>query len=297
VALLSELAAIVLPVFICAGVGLLWARWNMPFDSELVSRLVYKIGVPCLVLATFARVKLDPAVVGQLAAAVFAAYCCFAAIGALVLRAARLPLTSYLPAMMFPLVGSMGLPVALFGFGQPGLAMALVYFTLGSIGTFTVGAAIAAGQVSLAKLTREPVIYAALIVVALLVFDLHLPRWVVNTTGLLGGVVVPLQLIALGCSLGGLRVGSLPRAAALACLRLGMGLVVGYAMAAAFGLTGVARAIIILQSAMPVAVSNYLFALIYKRKPEEVAGMVLISTAIAFLGLPVLLAFLLPGTR
>ena len=118
-----------------------------------------------------------------------------------------------------------------------------------------------------------------------------------ETTGLLGGVVVPLQLIALGCSLGGLRVGSLPRAFALACLRLGMGLGVGFAMAALFGLTGVARAIVILQSAMPVAVSNYLFALIYKRRPEEVAGMVLISTAIAFLGLPVLLAFLLPGTR
>lgn len=295
--LIAELAAIVLPVFIIAGIGLLWARLHMPFDSELVSRLVYKIGVPCLVLATFSKVTLDPRAVGQVAAATFAAYCCFAAIGALVLGIARLPLTSYLPAMIFPLVGSMGLPVALFGFGQPGLAMALVYFTLGSIGTFTVGAAIAAGRVSLLKLAREPVIYAAAIAVVLLVFGLKLPRWLVNTTGLLGGVVVPLQLIALGCSLGGLRVGSLPRAFALACLRLGMGLGVGFAMAAAFGLTGVARAIIILQSAMPVAVSNYLFALMYKRRPEEVAGMVLISTAIAFLGLPVLLAFLLPGTR
>jgi len=68
-------------------------------------------------------------------------------------------------------------------------------------------------------------------------------------------------------------------------------------MAALFGLTGVARAVVILLSAMPVAVSNYLFALIYKRKPEEVAGMVLISTTLAFFGLPVLLAFLLPGTR
>jgi len=295
--LVAELAAIVLPVFICAGIGLLWTRLGKPFDSDLVSRLVYKIGVPCLILATFSKVTLDARALAQVAAASFAAYCCFAAIGAAVLRAARLPLTSYLPSMMFPLVGSMGLPVALFGFGQPGLALALVYFTLGSIGTFTVGAAIAAGRVSFVKLAREPVIYAALIAVVLLVLGLRLPRWLVNTTGLLGGVVVPLQLIALGCSLGQLRVGSLPRAFALACLRLGMGLGVGYAMAAVFGLTGVARAVVILLSAMPVAVSNYLFALIYKRKPDEVAGMVLISTALAFFGLPVLLAFLLPGVR
>lgn len=295
--MLSELAAIVLPVFICAGIGVVWTRLGKPFDSDLVSRLVYKIGVPCLILATFSKVTLDPRAVGQLAAACFAAYCCFAAIGAAVLLAFRLPLTSYLPSMIFPLVGSMGLPVALFGFGQPGLALALVYFTLGSIGTFTVGAAIAAGRVSLAKLAREPVIYAAIVAVVLLAFGLKLPRWAVNTTGLLGGVVVPLQLIALGCSLGQLRVGSLRRAAALACLRIVMGLGVGYAMAELFELAGVARAIVILLSAMPVAVSNYLFALIYKRRPEEVAGMVLISTALAFFGLPVLLAFLLPATR
>ena len=50
---------------------------------------------------------------------------------------------------------------------------------------------------------------------------------------------------------------------------------------------------VILQSAMPVAVSSYLFAQLYGRKPEEVAGMVLISTAVSFLTLPLLLYFVL----
>ena len=290
---MAQLAGIVLPVFICAGIGLVWQRRAMPFDSELVTRLVYKIGVPCLVLAVFSRVTLDPGALAAVAGAALAAYLCFAAIGAAVLSVTRLPLASYLPSMMFPLVGSMGLPVSLFAFGQPGLAFALVWFTLGSIGTFTVGAAIAAGRLSFVKLAREPVIYAAAVAVALLAFDLDLPKWIVNTTGLLGGLVVPLQLIALGSSLGKLRVASLPRALALACLRLGMGLGVGFSVAALFDLSGVARGVTILMSAMPVAVSNYLFALIYKREPEEVAGMVLISTAIAFVGLPLLLAFLL----
>ena len=44
--------------------------------------------------------------------------------------------------------------------------------------------------------------------------------------------------------------------------------------------SGVARAVIILQSAMPVAVSNYLFAQLYQREPEEVAGMVLIDAVV-----------------
>lgn len=292
-ALMAQLAGIVLPVFLCAGIGLVWQRRAMPFDSELVSRLVYKIGAPCLILSVFSRVTLDPRAVAAVALAALVAYLAFATIGAVVLRAAKLPLPSFLPSMVFPLVGSMGLPVSLFAFGQPGLAFALVYFTLGAIGTFTIGAAIAEGRISLAKLAREPVIYAAAIATALLLFDLRLPRWIVNTTGLLGGLVVPMQLIALGSSLAGLRLASLPRAFALSCLRLGMGLVVGFAVAWGFGLDGVARAVVILMSAMPVAVSNYLFALIYKRQPDEVASMVLISTTMAFFGLPVLLAFLL----
>ena len=46
-----------------------------------------------------------------------------------------------------------------------GLALALVFFTLGAIGTFTIGSAIAAGRVSYAKLIREPAIWAAVIAV------------------------------------------------------------------------------------------------------------------------------------
>ena len=68
-----------------------------------------------------------------------------------------------------------------------------------------------------------------------------------------------------------------------------MGVGVGFLIADAFGLEGAARAIVIIQSAMPVAVSSYLFAQQYKRKPEEVAGMVVVSTAASFVTLPLLL--------
>jgi hypothetical protein len=136
-------------------------------------------------------------------------------------------------------------------------------------------------------------VWAALIAVTLLWLGVTPPKWVVDTTGLLGGMAIPLQLIALGCSLGQLRIASLPRGLALSLLRLGLGLAIGLAIAEAFALDGLVRSVVILQSAMPVAVSNYLFAVIYKREPAEVAGMVLLSTAIAFVTLPLLLLYLL----
>ncbi len=292
-ALISELSAIILPIFICAGIGLFWLRIGQPFDSALVSTLVFKISVPCLIIAIFAKVHLTPDAVAAVAGAALVIYLVTAAAAALVLRLVRLPMPSYLPSLMFPMVGSMGLPICLFAFGEDGLALALVFFTLGAIGTFTIGAAVAAGCVSYLKLIREPAIWAALIAVGLLWFDLTLPKWVVDTTGLLGGMAIPLQLIALGSSLAQFRVTSLPRGVSLSLLRLALGYGAGFGIAEIFDLEGLVRAVVILQSAMPVAVSNYLFAMVYRREPADIAGMVLISTGITFVTLPLLLIYLL----
>ncbi|MDA0652144.1 MAG: AEC family transporter [Proteobacteria bacterium] len=292
-ALISELSAIVLPIFICAGIGLLWPRTGQKFDSDLVSTLVYKISVPCLIIAIFAKVSLTPDAVAAVAGAALVIYLVTAAVAALVLRLVRLPMPSYLPSLMFPMVGSMGLPICLFAFGEDGLALALVFFTLGAIGTFTIGAAIAAGRVSYAKLISEPAIWAAVIAIGLLWLDLTPPKWILDTTSLLGGMAIPLQLIALGSSLAQFRVSSLPRGVSLSFLRLALGYGAGFGIAELFDLEGVVRAVVILQSAMPVAVSNYLFAVVYKREPAEVAGMILISTGITFVTLPLLLIYLL----
>jgi predicted permease len=60
------------------------------------------------------------------------------------------------------------------------------------------------------------------------------------------------------------------------------------------GLEGAARGVLIVQSSMPVAVFAYLFAVRYERKPEEIAGAVVISTVLSFLTLPLLLWYVLP---
>lgn len=289
----SQLVPIVAPIFICAGIGVLWARMDRPFDANLVAQIVYNVGAPCLIVATFAKVTLAPAALAEIALAALGCYAAFAVLGAAILKAARLSLPSYLPSLMFPLTGGMGLPVCYFAFGDEGLAFALVYFTLGAIGTFTVGNAVAAGTMSLGKLARTPVIYAVALAVLFTATGWQMPKWILNTTGLLGDIVIPAQLVALGISLSRFRIAGLGRGVALSLARLGMGVAVGYAIAEGFELTGAARAVVILQSAMPVAVSNYLWAQLYDRAPEDVAGMVLISTTISFVTLPLLLLLVL----
>ena len=285
-----ELASIVAPVFVCAAIGFAWAKRGMPFDDAVIATLVYNVGAPCLILATFAKVELGAAALGEIAAASLAAYLGFAAVGYAVLRAARLGAASYLPALTFPLTGGMGLPVCLFAFGDEGLAFALVFFAVGAVGSSAVGA----GTVSLGRIARMPVFYAAVLAIGLEVARIDLPRWAFNTADLLGGIAIPAQLVALGLALSRLRVSRFARSAALAMLRLAAGGLVGWAVAAGFGLGPVAAAAVVVQSAMPVAVSGYLFARIHGREPEELAGMALISTLASFATLPLLLALLLP---
>lgn len=291
--IISQLSGIVVPVFICVAFGVLWAKVGTPFDTGLITSLVYNIGVPCLILATFQKVTLSPAAMAQIALATLACYASFTLLAFLVIRALRLETASYLPALMFPLTGSMGLPVSYFAFGDEGLALAIVYFTFGTIGSFTIGAAIAEGKFSLGGILRIPVVYAVVIAVGMQLTGLRLPAFIFNTVDLLGGIVIPAQLVALGYSLLQLRVGGIARSASLGVFRLAMGVAVGFAIAEVFGLDGAARAIVIIQSAMPVAVSSYLFAEKFNRRPEEVAGMVVVSTAVSFVTLPFLLLLVL----
>ena len=287
--IIPQLAAIIVPVFICVGFGVLWAKIGTPFDSDLITSLIYNIGVPCLILATFQKVDISPGAMAGIAVAAIACYAAFTIIAFATVRALRLDV----PSLMFPLTGSMGLPVCYFAFGDEGLALAIVYFTFGAIGSFTIGAAIAEGSWSIRNLVRAPVIYAIAIAVTLQLTGGQLPEWIFNTTDLLGGMVIPAQLVALGVSLLQLKTGGMARSAFLGVFRLAMGVAVGFAVAAVFSLDGAARAIVIIQSAMPVAVSSYLFAQKFNRKPEEVAGMVVVSTAVSFVTLPLLLLVVL----
>jgi predicted permease len=286
---LLELAAVIAPVAVGAGLGLLWVRLGESFDSAFVSRLVTMIGAPALIALSFTRLSVDLATFGRMALGTVLALVCFAAIGVVALRAMRLPLHSYLPALMFPNAGNMGLPLCLYAFGQQGLTLAIVFFAVCSIAQFTIGISLAAGSASLGRMLRLPLPYAVVLSVALMVTGTPLPAVAANVLEVFAGITIPLMLLALGVSLGRLQVAHLNRALVMALLRLGGGLGVGIGLAWALDFEGASRGVFIVQCTMPVAVFNYLFAQLYRRAPEQVAGAIVTSTALSFATLPLLL--------
>lgn len=292
--IILDLLAIVAPVFACAALGWIWAKLDRPFDSETITGLVVTIGTPCLVFDTLTRLQLSLAVFGQIALATVLAVTGFGALALLWLWLARMGRATFLPALMFPNSGNMGLPIALFAFGDIGLALGVAYFGIMVMLQFTVGVAIAAGSASPRMLLTSPIVYAVAAAVLVIGLGIPIPPVVGKTVNLLAGFTIPVMLIALGVSLAKLKVSSLWDSLAIAVARLLLGFGVGTAVAWALALPPVPAGVVIIQSSMPVAVFSYLFGLRYGRSPEALAGAVVLSTLLAFAFLPLVLWLVLP---
>lgn len=291
--LLQQLAAIILPVLVVPMIGFIWAKSGNTFDNRFVTQLVTNIGTPALAADALTRIHVETSALVTMAGLTALCFAGFLLLGLIILKLMKLPAHSYLPALVFPNTGNMGLPLALFAFGNEGLAFAVVFFAISITAQFTIGISLASGSFSVTRLLRMPLIYAVIFALLVLSFGWRLPLYVSNTLQLLGGVTIPLMLLALGVSLAQLRVTRLPRNLLLSVTRLGGGVAIGVLVGRFVGASELATGVLMIQSAMPVAVFNYLFAQYYNREPADVASMVVITTALSFVTLPILLYFVL----
>jgi len=292
--LAAELFTVLAPAFLTAAAGFAWAKRRLAFDHAFITTLIASIGSPCLIFSTFLHADVDPAALGIVALAMGVCVLAFAGIGSLGLKLLGLPIRVHLPTLINPNTGNMGLPVSYFAFGQEGLAFAVAIFAMLNIVTFTLNVWIASGRATPLESLKQPPIWAVFVAAIVLAAGLDVPRWIDNTATLIGGMAVPLMLLALGVSIAELQVAHLRRSLGLGLWRIAMGFGVSVAVAEAFGLGGVSRGVLILQASMPSAVFTFLFAQIYDQRPAEVAGTIVMSTLLSVATLPLVLYFVLP---
>ena len=287
-----EILAIMVPVVLIAGLGVVWTQRGKDFDTTLITNLVYYFGAPALVFSTLSVIEFDAAL-GSFALAAIASFVGFAVLGAPILLALKMPVRTYLSTLMFPNMGNMGLPICLFAFGDAGLVLAVIYFSVAAVAHYTIGVWLLSGERTPTRLFKTPLVYAAGAALIFQGLGATPPGWLANTASLLGGMTIPLLLLTLGVSLATTKVGHLVRGSGIAVLRLSIGFAVGLAISAAFGFTGVERGVVILECTMPVAVFSYLLASRFDRAPEDVAGAIAVSTGLSVITLPLILALVL----
>ena len=291
--MLFQILDITAPIFLLALAGWVWARLGRPFDLDFVTRLSLSFSVPCLIFATLVEAEVDPTTFRNMAVASLAAYGGVAVALWAVIRLAGLSTPVWLAPMVFGNTGNIGLPVALFAYGQEGLALALIVFAVMAVLSFTIGVYVVAGVGRPLEALKQPLVYASALGGVFAVADWDVPAWLLNSLSLAGQIAIPAMLLTLGVSIARLRPADIGLPAVLSLVKLAVCGAVAVAVAAWLGLEGVAFGALVLQLAMPAAVTNYLLAARYGRDPDAVAGLVVVSTLMALVAIPAALALLL----
>lgn len=291
--MIAQLVAILGPVVACVTIGYVLERRGVSLQRREVGMLVADIGAPCLIFQSLVTAKLEPSLLARMAGATSVAIACFTLVGFALVKLLHWPSHTFVPPVIFSNSGNMGLPLCLFAFGESAMGLAVACFAMFTIWQFSLGLWIWSGKHGLAEMLRSPIAWGTVAGFAFAAAGVDPPELVTNTTGLLGGLTIPLMLITLGISLASMRATNLTRALIISAARLLIGPVVGFAVAELFGFEGHARGVLVLECSMPVAVFNYLLAIRYGREAEEVAGLIMVSTLLSLLTLPVLLAALL----
>lgn len=290
--MLAHILGIVAPILAICGAGWLYGRWKDP-DLAATNQVNMDVLVPCLIVHVLAQKNFEP---GHYLAWILGGVVVVLGSGLLALPVARLlgiaPRT-FVPPMMFTNTGNMGLPLAVFAFGERLLPAMVVLFLTTNTLNFTLGIWIMNRRVRITQVLRIPMIVATLVGLALSLGHLRPPGPLDVALGMLGQAAIPLMLFSLGVRLTTIelrdwRVGAI---GALFCPL--SGLAVALALLPVLGLHGNERALFLMFATLPPAVLNFMIAEAYQQEPMRVASIVMLGNLTALVTIPAILAFTL----
>ncbi|HEV2358755.1 MAG TPA: AEC family transporter [bacterium] len=206
--------------------------------------------------------------------------------------------TALLLATLFSNAGNAGLPLALFAWGQRGLAAALAFFAVQAVVTNMLAAYLAAqvesgARRALLALARLPITYAVAVGLLLDAVGVVPPAPIAKAAELLANGAVAVMLLLIGLQLAQVRPdGEWPVITAATVMRLVLAPVLAWVTAPWVGLEGVARQTSILQSSLPTAVTAAIWASEFGVAPALVSGAVVVTTLASPLTIAILLTLL-----
>ena len=285
---------VIFPVFFVIGIGYFLGRKNPKFDTNFITNFAGNIGTPAMIFYTVTTtgITLDVFISYFIYAIIMIAG--FALIGLILLFLLKKDLSMELPPLILPNTGNMGVPICLFAYGTQGLGVASAVASVIILFHFTLGVFLARKKFSLDILIKSPPVYAIIISVIFLYFKIKTPIFLENTTFLLTYATIFLVLMSLGIALTRFKF-SLKNSIIMSVCRVLLGPLIAYTIIYNFKLSGLAAGVLLIQSAMPSAILNYLVGSMYspKKVVDSIASTIVISTLMSFVTIPVVVFFAL----
>jgi predicted permease len=285
---------IVLPTFIVIFIGYLIGRFTRISISPVVDISLF-VGIPALVIASLVNKEIVLVSAAKVWAASLAIQLGVLAVAWLVFKALRQKHSGLYVSIALMNTVNIPFPIIYLAYGADGLAAATLFYIPNLLLMYTLGVYIMAGrgwQDSAREVFRLPVVYAAVLGLALNFLNITVPKLAVDTLNFISMMAIPLVLITLGHNLSRVRMTSLPATLLASFLRMGGGLGIGILMAWGLNITGVYRSVVILDAAMPAAATSAMLASRYKNEPELVSSVVLVTTVASLVVIPFMLSVL-----
>lgn len=287
-----QIFTIVFPVFSIVLVGYLYGRKHLP-DMAAANKLNMEIFTPALLFSVLSAENFEISNYGQLASGAL-----FVVIGSgiVALPVARIFGFSYktfLPPVMFTNTGNMGLPLALFAFGEAALPAAVMLFIVENTLHFTVGMKLMDKHTSLLSIFRLPILIATITGLLVSSLEMSIPAVISTPIDMVGKIAIPLMLFSLGVRLINIdysdwRVGMI---AAVVCPVSGLSLAVLFN--SMMPLPEAQFALFMLFGALPPAVLNFMVAEKFNQEPSRVASIVMLGNLASIVSIPLVLFFVL----
>jgi malate permease and related proteins len=287
--LVYRIIAIIFPVFSIVAIGYLYARYRRDTDMSSGNRINMDIFIPALIFDTLSasNYALSDYLLLTLGGAVVVL-----GSGLVAWPVARLmgyQWKTFVPPMMFNNSGNMGVPLIILTFGSSALPAAVLLFATENFLHFLLGQQMITQRWSIITVFRNPMILATILGIGVAVMSIPIPEFLRLPIHMLGQVSIPLLLFSLGVrmisiDLNDWRIGTV---GALVCPL--SGLLIGLLFVQLVPLEDSQVPILLLFSALPPAVLNFLVAERFNQEPQKVASIVLIANFSSILVIPAVL--------
>jgi predicted permease len=282
---------VVLPVFLIILVGYVIGKFKKINVQLMVDLIVYIAG-PCLIFSSVSRSDINLTDFFTIALAAAGVILILAFLVFIILKLTKSKrIGLYLP-MSIGNSGYLGYPVALFAFGIAGLSRAVVYDMTNSLILYSLGIYIIHHKNEIKEMFKIPLLYAVVIGLFFGILKIPVPSLIFKPIEMIGMSTIPLALLVLGYKLTAIKIDSARIAFFASLFRIIGGFLVAFLIIKVFSISGLVKNIVLIQAAMPSAVMTMILCQKYRRDASLVASIVLITTLLGIVTIPLILWFL-----
>ncbi|MBM6754252.1 AEC family transporter [Lactobacillus alvi] len=281
-------------------------QWFSPVSPKIISRLVTQVALPAYMISTITKQfsanelhVLLPDLRYPVISMVILFALSLAIARALAIRQSHLGLFS---SMFFNSnTVFIGLPINLALFGTPSIPYVLVYYMANTTFFWTLGVwLIQKDGTGMAKINFKqalgklfsPPLLGFIVAVILVVLHIHLPKFIVQTCGYLGGLTIPLSMIFIGIAISNAGLSRIRFTRDAWGILLGRFLIAPALMALLVlpsSMPALMKQVFIIQAAMPVMTNAPVVSKLYHADSEYAAVMVTETTVLSIIVIPILM--------